>query len=53
MKFGIGQPLTRVEDSRLLTGNGLYNDDIVYIDGYNDAFKVTLYENNTIRYIPY
>ena len=33
--------------------DGLYNDDIVYIDGYNDAFKVTLYENNTIRYIPY
>ena len=22
MKFGTGQPLTRVEDSRLLTGNG-------------------------------
>ena len=33
--------------------DSLYNDDIVYIDGYNDAFKVTLYENNTIRYIPY
>ena len=33
--------------------DSLYHDDIVYIDGYNDAFKVTLYENNTIRYIPY
>ena len=30
MKFGIGQPLTRVEDNRLLTGNGLYTDDISF-----------------------
>ncbi|MDC3024146.1 xanthine dehydrogenase family protein molybdopterin-binding subunit [Alphaproteobacteria bacterium] len=28
MKFGIGQPIKRVEDTRLLTGNGLYTDDI-------------------------
>ncbi|MCH8863126.1 MAG: xanthine dehydrogenase family protein molybdopterin-binding subunit, partial [Proteobacteria bacterium] len=27
-KFGIGQPVTRLEDSRLLTGNGLFTDDI-------------------------
>ena len=32
MKFGIGQPLTRVEDTRLLTGNGLYTDDISFED---------------------
>ena len=30
MKFGIGQPLKRVEDARLLTGNGLYTDDISF-----------------------
>ena len=30
MKFGIGQPLVRVEDARLLTGNGLYTDDISF-----------------------
>ena len=30
MKFGIGQSVTRVEDSRLLTGNGLYTDDIYF-----------------------
>ena len=30
MKFGIGQPIKRVEDSRLLTGNGLYTDDISF-----------------------
>ena len=27
MKFGVGQPLRRVEDRRLLTGNGRYQDD--------------------------
>ena len=30
MKFGIGQPIKRVEDSSLLTGNGLYTDDISF-----------------------
>ncbi len=30
MKFGIGQPLKRIEDARLLTGNGLYTDDISF-----------------------
>ena len=29
------------------------NGDTVYVEGYNDAFKVTSYENNTLRYIPY
>ncbi len=28
MKFGIGQPLKRFEDQRLLTGKGRYTDDI-------------------------
>ncbi len=28
MKFGIGQPAARVEDVRLVTGNGRYTDDI-------------------------
>src|ERR1041385_8633180 len=28
VKFGIGQPVRRVEDLRLLTGNGRYTDDI-------------------------
>ena len=28
VKFGIGQPLKRVEDEKLLTGNGVYTDDI-------------------------
>ena len=29
MKFGIGQPVRRFEDLRLITGNGRYTDDIV------------------------
>ncbi|MCW5773596.1 MAG: xanthine dehydrogenase family protein molybdopterin-binding subunit [Rhodospirillaceae bacterium] len=29
MKFGIGQPITRIEDQRFLTGNGRYVDDLV------------------------
>ncbi len=28
MKFGVGQPVRRFEDSRLLTGRGRYQDDI-------------------------
>ena len=28
MKFGIGQPLKRKEDSKFLTGNGSYTDDL-------------------------
>jgi hypothetical protein len=31
----------------------LFNGDTVYVEGYNDAFKVTIYENNTPTYIPY
>lgn len=31
----------------------IFNGDTVYIEGYNDAFKVTAYDNDTIKYIPY
>ena len=33
--------------------DNVYNGDTVYVEGYNDAFKVTVYENSTMRYIPY
>lgn len=33
--------------------NELYNGDSVYVEGYQDAFKVTIYENNGPNYIPY
>jgi len=31
----------------------VYTGDIINVDGYNDSFKVTTYENNTPQYIPY
>jgi len=33
--------------------DNLYNGDNVYIQGYNDLFKVTLYDNYLPQYIPY
>ena len=33
--------------------NNLSNNDIVHIEGYNDSFKVTLYDNATMKYIPF
>ena len=33
--------------------DNLQSGDTVYVEGYNDAFKVTSYDNNTMRYIPY
>ena len=39
-----------------MSSNGcddLMNGDLVKVDGYNDLFKVTTYENDTPRYIPY
>ena len=33
--------------------DNLYTGDVVYVEGYNDTFKVTIYENETYRYIPY
>jgi len=30
----------------------LFNGDTVYIEGLNEAYKVTMYDNDTIRYLP-
>ena len=30
----------------------IYNGDDVYVEGYNGQFKVTKYENDTLRYLP-
>ena len=27
--------------------------DVVYVEGYNDTFVATIYENSTLNYIPY
>lgn len=31
----------------------LYNGDTVYVEGINEAYRVTLYDNDTIKYLPY
>lgn len=31
----------------------LYNGDTVYIEGINEAYRVTLYDNDTMRYLPF
>jgi hypothetical protein len=31
----------------------IMNGDTVYVEGYNDTFKSTIYENNMFSYIPY
>ena len=31
----------------------IFNGDSVYVEGYNDAFKATIYESNLFQYIPY
>jgi hypothetical protein len=39
-----------------LSENGvdqLYNGDTVYIEGANEAYKVTIYDNSTMKYIPF
>lgn len=57
MKFGVGQPIRRVEDHRLTTGTGRYTDDIA-VDGALHAFvlrsqhahaKFTIRDKDTAR----
>jgi hypothetical protein len=33
--------------------DNIYNGDSVYVEGYNDSFKATIYDNNVMRYIPF
>jgi hypothetical protein len=32
--------------------DNVYTGDLVFVEGYNEAFKVTTYENDVIRYLP-
>jgi hypothetical protein len=32
--------------------DNLYGGDLVFVEGYNEAFKVTTYENDVMRYLP-
>ena len=31
----------------------IYNGDTIYAEGYNEVFKATVYDNDTMRYLPY
>lgn len=31
----------------------IYNGDTVYIEGVNEAYRVTIYDNDTIKYLPF
>jgi hypothetical protein len=31
----------------------LYSGDTIYVEGYNEAFRVKMYENDTIKYLPF
>lgn len=33
--------------------DNLYNGDTVHVEGFNDIFRVTIYDNNVMQYIPY
>lgn len=33
--------------------NKLYNGDDIFVQGYDTAFKVTIYENDVIKYLPF
>ena len=32
--------------------DNVYNGDTVHVEGYNEVFKVTAYDNNVMRYLP-
>ena len=45
-----------VKGKSALTDTGvdkIYNGDTVYVQGENEAYKVTIYDNDTIRYLPF
>jgi hypothetical protein len=31
----------------------LYDGDTIYVEGYNEPFKATIYDNDTIKYLPF
>jgi hypothetical protein len=33
--------------------NKIYNGDHVYVEGYGEGFKATIYETNVIKYLPF
>ena len=48
MKFAVGQPVTRIEDTRLITGEGNYTDDIKFEDMCYGVFVRSPYSHAKI-----
>ncbi|MED5437307.1 MAG: xanthine dehydrogenase family protein molybdopterin-binding subunit [Pseudomonadota bacterium] len=48
MKFAVGQPVTRIEDTRLITGEGSYTDDLKFSDMCYGAFVRSPYAHAKI-----
>jgi len=48
MKFAVGQPVTRIEDSRLITGEGSYTDDLKFPNMCYGAFVRSPYAHAKI-----
>ena len=48
MKFAVGQPVTRIEDTRLITGEGSYTDDLKFSNMCYGAFVRSPYAHAKI-----
>tara|TARA_B100001250_G_scaffold312165_1_gene274155 strand:+ start:3542 stop:5854 length:2313 start_codon:yes stop_codon:yes gene_type:complete len=48
MKFAVGQPVTRIEDARLITGEGSYTDDLKFPNMCYGAFVRSPYAHAKI-----
>ena len=33
--------------------NTLYDGDVIFVEGYKEAFKITMYDTDTIKYLPF
>uniref|UniRef100_A0A6C0H3A2 Uncharacterized protein n=1 Tax=viral metagenome TaxID=1070528 RepID=A0A6C0H3A2_9ZZZZ len=33
--------------------DSIYNSDTVYVEGYNETFRATIYDNNLFQYLPF
>ena len=36
-----------------ITVTKVVDGDTIYVEGYNEPFRVTVYENDTIKYLPF
>ena len=51
MKFAVGQPVTRIEDIRFITGQGQFTDDLKLPEMVHGAFVRSPYAHANIKNI--